>query len=137
MLAQDKGRKYALGPRSAREVCLPIIKCSVNDYASSNSDLELGSLAVMSKQIKVLYEKTYFCILMGQASHRVKNWGIIILDPQVCGKFWEVQSGIPLYRLYRPTAMDHLYTTSAPERDNAKKNLGFSDEGIAGYVVPA
>ncbi len=39
----------------------------------------------------------------------------------------------PLYRLQSPSAT-HFYTVSAPERDNAINNLGFADEGIAGWV---
>lgn len=32
---------------------------------------------------------------------------------------------------------DHFYTTSLPERDNAVHNLGYTDEGIAGWVLTA
>lgn len=39
----------------------------------------------------------------------------------------------PLYRLQSPSAT-HFYTVSASERDNAINNLGFADEGIAGWV---
>lgn len=41
---------------------------------------------------------------------------------------------IPLYRLRNVPPDAHFYTTSAAERDNAVINLGFADEGIAGYV---
>jgi hypothetical protein len=40
----------------------------------------------------------------------------------------------PLHRLRNPGPDAHFYTTSAAERDNAVANLGFADEGIAGYV---
>lgn len=40
----------------------------------------------------------------------------------------------PLYRLRNAPPDAHFYTTSAGERDNAVSNLGFVDEGIAGYV---
>jgi hypothetical protein len=40
----------------------------------------------------------------------------------------------PLYRLRNPPPDAHFYTTSAAERDNAVNNLGFVDEGIAGYI---
>ncbi|MEX1367601.1 MAG: hypothetical protein AB1Z98_31015 [Nannocystaceae bacterium] len=40
----------------------------------------------------------------------------------------------PLYRLLNAPPDAHFYTVSAPERDNAVDNLGFIDEGIAGYV---
>ena len=41
----------------------------------------------------------------------------------------------PLYRAYQPTIYDHFYTMSAPERDNAVANLGYSNEGIAAYIL--
>ncbi|CAA7264982.1 unnamed protein product [Cyclocybe aegerita] len=44
--------------------------------------------------------------------------------------------GVPLYRLYSGSSVDHFYTTSASERDNAIRNLGYTDEGISGYVLP-
>jgi hypothetical protein len=40
---------------------------------------------------------------------------------------------VPLRRLFDPEAPDHLFTTSASERDYAV-GLGYVDEGIAGYV---
>jgi hypothetical protein len=40
----------------------------------------------------------------------------------------------PLYRVYNAASDAHFYTTSAAERDNAVTNLGYSDEGITGYV---
>jgi hypothetical protein len=43
---------------------------------------------------------------------------------------------VPLYRTYSPSATDHFYTTSRPERDNAVHRLGYKDEGITGYVYP-
>lgn len=36
-----------------------------------------------------------------------------------------------IYRLYNKSTNNHLYTTSASERDNAAKNLGFGKEGTA------
>jgi hypothetical protein len=41
---------------------------------------------------------------------------------------------IPLYRLLNTAAGAHFYTTSVSERDSVLLNLGFADEGIAGYV---
>lgn len=41
---------------------------------------------------------------------------------------------IPLYRLYSPVDNDHLYTTSASEREKSLKY--YTDEGISGYVYP-
>lgn len=43
----------------------------------------------------------------------------------------------PLYRLLNVAPDAHFYTTSAGERDNAVGNLGFQDQGIAGYVWAA
>lgn len=40
----------------------------------------------------------------------------------------------PLYRLRNVPPDAHFYTTSAAERDNAVNNLGFEDQGIAGYI---
>jgi hypothetical protein len=39
-----------------------------------------------------------------------------------------------LYRMYSFEARDHLYTTSVAERNRAITYLGYSDEGVAGYV---
>jgi hypothetical protein len=41
----------------------------------------------------------------------------------------------PWYRAYQATIYDHFYTMSAPERDNAVANLGYSNEGIAAYIL--
>jgi len=41
----------------------------------------------------------------------------------------------PWYRSYNPTIYDHFYTMLAPERDNAVANLGYSNEGIAAYIL--
>jgi hypothetical protein len=40
----------------------------------------------------------------------------------------------PLYRVWHSGLDGHFYTTSAAERDNAVASLGYSDQGIAGYV---
>ena len=39
-----------------------------------------------------------------------------------------------MYRLWNPKVADHFYTMSAPERDRAVKDLGYTDEGVTGYV---
>jgi len=41
----------------------------------------------------------------------------------------------PWYRSYQPTIVDHFYTMSAPERDNAVANLSYSNEGIAAFIL--
>ncbi|KAH7698939.1 hypothetical protein AAVH_33962, partial [Aphelenchoides avenae] len=46
-------------------------------------------------------------------------------------------NSVELYRLYRHENHDHFYTTSQPERANAIAQLGYKDEGIAGYVYQA
>ncbi len=43
----------------------------------------------------------------------------------------------PLYRTRNVGADAHFYTTSEAEKDNAVNNLGFADEGIAGYIFGA
>ncbi|KAJ8461801.1 hypothetical protein ONZ45_g18171 [Pleurotus djamor] len=45
---------------------------------------------------------------------------------------------IPVYRLYKfhQGLADHLYTVSAPERDNAVAAMGYTYEKIAGYIFP-
>ncbi len=45
-----------------------------------------------------------------------------------------VAGSVPLYRMYRPASDDHFYTPSVAERNNAVLNLGYIDEGTAGYV---
>ncbi len=39
--------------------------------------------------------------------------------------------------MYSPAAVDHFYTTDEAQRNNAINNLGFNDEGIAGYIYPS
>ena len=38
--------------------------------------------------------------------------------------------------MYQPSIVDHFYTTSEAERENAINNLGYQDEGIVGYINP-
>lgn len=52
--------------------------------------------------------------------------GFISMDER-CG-------ATPLYRTLNAGPDAHFYTTSAAERDNAVNNLGFQDQGIAGYI---
>ena len=44
---------------------------------------------------------------------------------------------IPVYRLWSPTKMDHLYTISESERKNLLTNFSnmWTDEGIAWYAI--
>ncbi|KDR84285.1 hypothetical protein GALMADRAFT_237037 [Galerina marginata CBS 339.88] len=61
-------------------------------------------------------------------------------DEGVAGYVWPTSTAggqlqtIPFYRVYNPTVVNHFYTTSTAERDNAVNNLGYNNEGIAGYV---
>ena len=50
----------------------------------------------------------------------------------------QVTGSVPLYRLVLATStvLDHFYTTSAAERDNAVKTYSYKDEGIQCYVLP-
>lgn len=50
----------------------------------------------------------------------------------------QVPGSEPLYRLVRlapGNKVEHFYTTSAAERDNAVKTYHFREEGVAGYVA--
>ncbi|KAG1763729.1 hypothetical protein EV702DRAFT_164667 [Suillus placidus] len=53
-----------------------------------------------------------------------------VYDTNICGS-------IALYRLYSSAGTDHFYTTSASEANNAVAQLGYTMEGVAGYVLPA
>ncbi|KAF7358673.1 hypothetical protein MSAN_01206300 [Mycena sanguinolenta] len=60
-----------------------------------------------------------------------QNWTTTgyIYPSQICGS-------VPLYRLHFVAAnTDYMYTTSTTVRDNAVVNLGFTYEGITGYVM--
>lgn len=46
-------------------------------------------------------------------------------------------SFVPLYRAYNGPIVDHFYTTSVTELDNAVNQLGYSPEGITGRVLTA
>ena len=39
--------------------------------------------------------------------------------------------------MHNPTVKDHFYTTDAAEKNRAITQLGYVDEGIAAYVLPA
>ena len=43
----------------------------------------------------------------------------------------------PLYRAYHPPTNNDFYTDSAPERDNAVNNLGYTARGVVGQVWDA
>ncbi|KZT71845.1 hypothetical protein DAEQUDRAFT_665103, partial [Daedalea quercina L-15889] len=62
------------------------------------------------------------------SDYRDQGTSAYVFETQVCGS-------ILLYRLYSSSAMDHFYTTSETQRENALKD-GYSDEGIACYVLP-
>jgi len=47
-----------------------------------------------------------------------------------------VKDTVPLYRGWNPTWRDHFYTADKAEMDRAVSGLGFTAEGIAGYVYP-
>jgi hypothetical protein len=46
----------------------------------------------------------------------------------------ELPGSTALYRSYNPTNGDHFFTTSEAEHDNAVGVLGFTDEGVVGWV---
>ncbi|KIM36035.1 hypothetical protein M413DRAFT_428128, partial [Hebeloma cylindrosporum] len=43
---------------------------------------------------------------------------------------------VPLYRAYSQDARDHFYTTDKAEMDRATSSLGYTAEGITGYIFP-
>lgn len=47
----------------------------------------------------------------------------------------QIPGTVPLYRMYKPSASDHFYVSTKSERDSAV-GLGYSQEGIVGYVYP-
>jgi hypothetical protein len=59
----------------------------------------------------------------------VATLGFISPAP-ICG-------AVPLHRLYHAPSNNHFYTLSEGERDNAVANLGYTSEGIYGYVWTA
>ena len=65
----------------------------------------------------------------GLSPGRVEGVMGYIASSPVCGS-------VPLYRLWRSSNGDHLYTTSAAERDSAIRS-GYVNEGLAGYVWTA
>jgi hypothetical protein len=57
--------------------------------------------------------------------------------PEATLGFWSPtpQCGAaPLYRLYHADSDNHFYTTSPVERESVLANLGYLDEGVAGYI---
>jgi hypothetical protein len=62
----------------------------------------------------------------GGAGTQLKQLGFWASAP-TCG-------AAPLFHVYSDAAGNDFYTTSAPERDNAVGNLGYRDDGIAGYI---
>ena len=54
----------------------------------------------------------------------------------------QVPNTVPLYQVYKEKAgnlwfADHFYTTDLSARNNCIVSLGYADEGILGYVMPA
>ncbi|NMC58115.1 MAG: hypothetical protein GYA51_01775, partial [Candidatus Methanofastidiosa archaeon] len=41
---------------------------------------------------------------------------------------------VPLYRLWNPQIMDHLYTTNYYEYNAGAASYGYSKEGVTGYI---
>ncbi|KAH7693348.1 hypothetical protein AAVH_39617, partial [Aphelenchoides avenae] len=42
----------------------------------------------------------------------------------------------PIYRMYNPATLDHMYTMSALEKDIAAKQSGYQYQGIAAWIFP-
>lgn len=63
------------------------------------------------------------CEMAGAPELQLGHWS----PTQLCG-------AVPLYRLYHAPTNNHFFTLSGPERDNARDNLGYVTEGVAGWV---
>jgi len=66
----------------------------------------------------------------------VENLGY--LDEAIAGYVYPDSTcgGLPLYGVYNSQLYAHLYTMSQEERNNATRNLGYSDSGIVAYILP-
>ncbi|KAJ8508941.1 hypothetical protein ONZ45_g8831 [Pleurotus djamor] len=62
---------------------------------------------------------------LGYVREGIAGW---VFPSAVCGS-------IPLYRTYSPSGTDHFHTTDFNEKNNAVRRLGYTDEGVAGYVL--
>ncbi|KAF7345869.1 hypothetical protein MVEN_01608800 [Mycena venus] len=51
-----------------------------------------------------------------------------IYPSQICGS-------IPLYQIFQSATTQHFYTISSTERDTMLASGGWTDEGVAGYVL--
>jgi hypothetical protein len=75
--------------------------------------------------------KHLYTVVPGCESTQARNEGRI----GFIATTW-VSGTVPLYRLYKPSNHDHLYTTSWDEVLLAYYNLAYSYEGVVGYVYP-
>lgn len=66
------------------------------------------------------------CEGLGTILHSNGYWAA----EQTCGS-------VPLYRVFHAPSNNHFYTRNVGERDNAVGNLGYTSQGIAGYVWTA
>ncbi|KAJ8522776.1 hypothetical protein ONZ45_g655 [Pleurotus djamor] len=64
---------------------------------------------------------------LGYVREGIAGW---VFPNAICGS-------VPLYRTYSPSGTDHFYTTDFNEKNNAVRRLGYTDEGVAGYVLRA
>lgn len=67
---------------------------------------------------------------MSQFGYTNEGIGAYVYNRKVAGT-------TELYRSWNPNWPDHFFTVKKEEHDNAVKNLGFTDEGIACYVFTA
>ena len=80
----------------------------------------------MPSERTVVKEENSSTIMFGQRKAAASS-----VEPST---IWDVYTGgTPFYRLYNANILDHFYTTSAPERNNANINLGYALEGVAAY----
>ncbi|KAG6891436.1 hypothetical protein C0992_006695 [Termitomyces sp. T32_za158] len=79
----------------------------------------------------------FYTTSASEANSAVQNLGY--MSQGIAGYIYpngNCRDTVPLYRLYSASGTDHFYTTSAAERASAMR-IGYSDEGIAGYVFQA
>lgn len=69
------------------------------------------------------------CFVYGFATYADEGTACHVFAGQVAGS-------APVYRLRSSTTIDHFYTMSAAERQNAIAQDGYIDEGIACYAYP-
>lgn len=103
------------------------------------ADATAGKIPCMTKEeVSIMFERhKKFLTLIGTLVFVGLLMGSAISTPVAHSASPTPSSLVPLYRLYKRSSTDHLYTTSTTERDNAEKKLGYTSEGVAACIWPA